>query len=105
MTFMHYMNFSGRRAVSYAVWTVKAGVAYNRMYALPAHINITETGAYMPGSGVIAKNAAIPPSTVKPYTAITKSIINTAIVANCWPPIAVMPAVITSIKAPVTGCP
>jgi hypothetical protein len=73
--------------------------------ALMTDIYIMYTSTYVPYCSIVHKMSSFPPASIETGSIVPETIGDTAIVADMWPPVADVPAIVAAIKSPVTGCP
>jgi hypothetical protein len=79
--------------------SVKTGPVIH-LYPRMVNVGIVNTGAHMPGGGIIKEMAALPMPTPKTGSVITKSIVNSAVESNVRSPITAMPKVTSITPTP-----
>src|SRR5207237_171891 len=107
MPFAHRNAFLGRRPRNDAARAIEADVVDDGRVADHGAILVhaVEAGAYAPHCGVVAEDAAFPASAVEPDAAVPEAIIDSAVEANVRPPVAGVPTINATHKAPITGPP
>src|SRR5271155_3714040 len=107
MPFVHRGPFLGCRLRNDAAWAVEAGVVdCGRVVDHGAIlVHTVEAGSDVHQRRVVSECAALPASTVESDAAVTESIVNSAIEPNVRSPVASVPSVSATHKAPIPGCP
>jgi hypothetical protein len=105
MVFMHGSLLTAGGPVPHATGPVIAGMAAAIAYTIVADICILDSSTYMPYSGVVVEMAALPSATIETITIVTESIVDATIITDMLSPIAAMPAIVATIKAPIARSP
>ena len=106
MTLLHSCFFLWPGPRGNAPWPIKAvAVARIMGYRTVDICIMNKSSVYINYSGVILESSSIPSSSAKTITAITITIINTAIEAYASSPVTIVKAVKAAAITPIAGCP